>query len=105
MGGGSEAAIARRSGSRNRILSVRQRKESVLEKESGATLSSQRTRLEDDADGTKKNSAAPIGRALKCVLVHVTAVQAAVQGQTGIASDYGEVVGRGAKQYDGSGSK
>lgn len=37
--------------------------------------------------------------------VGTTAVQAAVQGQTGIASDYGEVVGRGAKQYDDSGSK
>ena len=37
--------------------------------------------------------------------VGTTAVQAAVQGQTGIASDYGEVVGRGAKQYGDSGSK
>ena len=37
--------------------------------------------------------------------VGATAVKAAVQGQTGIASDYGEVVGRGATQDDDSSLK
>ena len=36
--------------------------------------------------------------------VGATEVRAAVQGQTGIASDYGEVAGRGAKQDDDSNS-